>query len=580
MDCSELIVSEDIQDFIIEYNLKELDVEQLSEEVCFAEVNEDWRIGYARLSADMRMNISELGYQTVPKLYGLMDSSSMDASGITATLNQPFLDVAGQGVIIGFVDTGIDYRLDIFKDSPVSSRIGIIWDQTIQTQEAERSEAEKTFRSQLEGRFAYGTMYTKEEIDVALNAELSGGDPYAIVPSRDEDGHGTYVAGIAAGGRELTDFTGAAPEAEIAMVKLKHAKQYLRDYYLINDEAVAYQENDIMLGVSFLLRYAELRGLPLVIYIGVATGSGPRTGATPLGSVLADAADIPGVAVVAAIGNEGNERLHTFGRVNSQGAPSAVEINVGEGERGFVLEVWASTLDVLSVDLVSPSGETIPRIPARPGSNNVFRFLLEGTEVSVDYRIVERQSGFELIFIRFDMPTPGIWKINVYSLTNIEGVYNAWMPIRAFLSGDTFLLGSTPTTTLLEPGAALSFITVGAYDHITGAFYADSSRGFTSQGQVKPDIVAPGVNVYGPRVGGGYTYRSGTSVAAAHVAGAAALIFSWGVTNGYMPRIGSGEVKYMLIRGATRERNQNYPNTTLGYGKLNLIDSFTQLRVT
>ncbi|MBQ4283821.1 MAG: S8 family peptidase [Lachnospira sp.] len=586
MNCSEMIVSEDIQDFIIEYTARGFELNDISDEVCFQPVNENWEIGYAKLPVQYRMNVSELGYHTIPKLYGLMDTTSMDASGITATLNQPFLNVAGQGTIIGIIDTGIDYTLDIFKFSPVDTKIGVIWDQTIHTTKEERTIQEQVFRRELEeddAAYNYGTMYIKEQINEALSVIMEGNDPYEIVPSKDESGHGTYMAGIAAGNtvqNVSTDFTGAAPMAELAVVKLKPAKQYLRDYYLIKEEAEAYQENDIMLAVSFLLKYAQLRKLPLVIYIGLGTGSGPRLGATPLGAVLSDAAEIPNIVVVTAIGNEANERLHVFGRINDMSEPGIIEINVGEGERGFVMEVWASTQDVLSVSLVSPSGETIPRIPARPGSSNVFRFLLEGTEVSVDYRVVETLSGFELVFIRFDAPTPGIWRVNVYSITNIEGVYNAWMPIREFLSGDTFLLGASQTTTLLEPAAAPAVITVGAYDHITEAGFIDSSRGYTAQGQVKPDLVAPGVNVYGPMPNGGYIYRSGTSVAAAHVAGAAALLLCWGVYYEYLPFMGTNDVRYILIRGAKRDMQESYPNRIMGYGKLDLIESFRQLRVT
>ena len=579
MDCNEMIVSEDINDFIIEYNPSAAYFEEISEEVCFQRVNASWIIGYAKLSPEYRMNISEVGYKTIPKLYGLMDTTSMDDSGITATLNQPFLNLAGQGVIVGFIDTGIDYNLNIFKNSPVDSRIGIIWDQTVNTSKADRSANEQEFRNALGNDYDYGTMYTREAINEAVTLAASGGDPYSIVPSKDENGHGTFMAGIAAGGK-TDSFTGAAPESEIAVVKLKPAKQYLRDFFLINDDAVAFQETDIMMGVSFLLRYAEIVKKPLVICIGLGTGSGPRTGATPLANVLEYAGKLPNVVVVTAIGNEANQRMHTYGEAVSLERPDVIEINVGEGEKGFVMEVWASTQDVLSVSLISPSGEAVPRIPARAGSTNLFRFILEGTEVTVDYKVVESMAGLELIFIRFIRPTPGLWRVNVYSITNIEGIYNAWLPLRQFVTGDTFFLNASPYTTLLEPSANDWLITVGAYDHINQAAYIDSGRGYTAQGLVKPDIVAPGVRVYGPVPGEGYSYRSGTSVSAAHVAGASALLLTWGVYYQYMPYMGTSDVKHILIRGAERNVNEMYPNRISGYGKMNLINSITQLRVT
>jgi len=574
-----MILSEEVQDFIIEYNPSMAHFEEIGDSACFQTVNASWIIGYAKLHSMSSMNVSELGYKTIPKLYGLTDTTSMDDSGITATLNQPNLNLAGQGVIVGFIDTGIDYNLDIFKNSPVDSRIGVIWDQTINIPKAERSASEQEFRRRLGDDFAYGTIYTKEVINQAIRQANAGGNPYDIVPSKDENDHGTFIAGIAAGGR-TAGFTGAAPESEIAVVKLKPAKQYLRDYYLINDEAAAFEETDIMLGVSFLLKYAEIARKPLVICIGVGTGSGPRTGATPLANVLEYAGRLPNIVVVTCVGNEANQRMHAYGEATSLEKPDIIEVNVGEGEKGFAMEIWVSTQDVLSVALVSPSGETIPRIPARTGRTNLFRFVLEGTEVTVDYSVVESLSGLEVIFIRYINPTPGIWRVKVYSITNIEGLYNAWLPLRQFVTGDTYFLNSSPYTTLLEPSANNWIITVGGYDHINQSAYIDSGRGYTAQNLVKPDVVAPGVKVYGPLPGGGYSYRSGTSISAAHVAGASALLLTWGVYYRNMPYMGTSDVKHILIRGAGRNINELYPNRISGYGRINLINSITQLQVT
>lgn len=576
MDCSEIITDENIYDFILENNPRILDINPITEETCIEEVDENWSVGYGGFWPGYRMNVGDLGYQTIPKLYAPVDTTSMDQSGITATLNQPFLDVKGQGVIIGFIDTGIDYTLDIFKFSETQSKIAVIWDQTIKHETGGNNIDNALYDMMLP---SYGTFYTRERIDAALTAAVSGQNPYDYVKTTDEIGHGTFLAGIAAG-TTTPEFTGAAPGAEIAMVKLKPAKKYLRDFFLVNENAVLYQESDIMLGVRFLLDYADLRRMPLVICLGLGTGSGPRNGATPLGSVLSTAARRTNVAVVTAVGNEANNRGHFSGMAKSGGEPVTVEINVGEGERGFVAELWANTLDVLSVSLMSPSGEVVPRIPARVGDTHVFRFLLEGSEVSVDYKVVEHFVGEELIFMRFVTPRQGIWTIKVYSLTSITGEFNVWLPMKQVLSGDTFFLSSNPATTLIEPSADREVITVGGYNHMTGGDYIDSGRGYTSLGNVKPDITAPAVNVYGPKPRGGYTYMTGTSVAAAHVAGAAALIFTWGVFFGNVPLMTTSDIKYILVRGADRSSGQEYPNNIQGYGKMNLINSFLQLRET
>ena len=580
-DCSSLIVSEETGDYIIEYNSLYFEQIQRQDGVCISCINDTWCILYTNYPGSRNINIQQ-GYYSVPKLYGLMDTTSFDASGITATLNQPLLNVRGQGVLIGFLDTGIDYLREDFKVSDGRTRIAAVWDQTIQSvnYEEDTGEAagtEQYDRKQAQGMVQYGTVYTREVINAALAADREGQNPYDIVPSRDENGHGTFLAGVAAAS-ETADYIGAAPDAEILMVKLKPAKKYLRDFYLLPERVEAYSETDMMMGVRFLQQYAIREKKPLVICVGLGTASGSRTGALPFADLLNTLARQVNTVVVTCTGNEANNRTHTSGLAVSDTEPSEIEITVGAGERGFVMEIWAESLDLLSVAITSPSGERIPRIPARIDTGGVYNFLLERSQVAVDYRVVESASGYEVIFMRFINPAQGIWKIHVYSLTNIVGRYNAWLPLKQFLSGDTYFLNSNPSTTLTEPGAAERVISVGAYNHITDASYAASGRGYTATGLIKPDFVAPGVDVYGVRAGGGYTTRTGTSVAAAHAAGAAALLLTWGVTDGNLPYMGTNEVKSVLIRGAKRENSTVYPNNIYGYGKMDVIEAFNKLR--
>lgn len=580
-DCSSLIVSEETGDYIIEYNSLYFEQIQRQDGVCISCINDTWCILYTNYPGSRNINIQQ-GYYSAPKLYGLMDTTSFDASGITATLNQPLLNVRGQGVLIGFLDTGIDYLREDFKASGGRTRIAAVWDQTIQSvnYEEDTGEAagtEQYDREQVQGMVQYGTVYTREDINAALAAEREGQNPYDIVPSRDENGHGTFLAGVAAAS-ETADYIGAAPEAEILMVKLKPAKKYLRDFYLLPERVEAYSETDMMMGVRFLQQYAIREKKPLVICVGLGTASGSRTGALPFADLLNTLARQVNTVVVTCTGNEANNRTHTSGLAVSDTEPSEIEITVGADERGFVMEIWAESLDILSVAITSPSGERISRIPARIDTGGVYNFLLERSQVAVNYRVVESASGYEVIFMRFINPAQGIWKIHVYSLTNIVGRYNAWLPLKQFLSGDTYFLNSNPSTTLTEPGAAERVISVGAYNHITDASYAASGRGYTATGLVKPDFVAPGVDVYGVRAGGGYTTRTGTSVAAAHAAGAAALLLTWVVTDGNLPYMGTNEVKSVLIRGAKRENNTVYPNNIYGYGKMDVIEAFYKLR--
>ena len=567
-NCNELIMSEDSRDYIVEYNTVVFQELTQTGEICLQCINDTWCLLYAENTNNTEISVGRDGYYSIPKLYALMDTTSFDESGITATLNQPFLNVRGQGVIIGFVDTGIDYLLEDFQFTKGQSKIAAIWDQTIQQEQYERDSI-----------FSYGTIYTRDDINRALQARAEGKDPYDIVPSRDTNGHGTFLAGVAAASK-TESYIGAAPDSDIIMVKLKPAKQYLRDFFLINEKAEAYSETDIMTGVRFLQDYARKEAKPLVICIGLGTGSGPRTGGMPLSDYLSYIAKQVNVVVVTPTGNEANNRGHVSGVAASSTESSQIEINVGANERGFAMEIWAESQDILSVSITSPSGEVIPRIPARLGTSSIFNFLLEQSQLTVDYRVVETVSGYEVIFMRFINPAQGIWKIDVYSLTNIVGSYNAWLPLKEFLTGDTFFLQSDPSTTLTEPSAAERVISVGAYNHVTGAAYISSGRGYTANDMVKPDLVAPGVDVYGVKAGGGYTRKTGTSVAAAHTAGAAALLLTWGVFYKNLPYMGNNEVKSILIRGAVRDNNVLYPDNVYGYGKLDLMESFIKIRTT
>lgn len=576
-ECAMYATSEEYMDFIFNNNTSYYDINTLG---CTQVVDENWSVGYGNLPKGLTMSVTDLNYHIIPKLYATVDLSSFESSGISSVLEQPLLDVKGRGVIAGIIDTGIDYTYDIFKKSPIESRIGILWDQTATNTYSEDNGKENKID------VLFGNVYYQQDINRALAVMEEGGDYNNIADSHDESLHGTYVAGVVAA---------AAPEAELAVVKLKPAKQYLRKYFFIADDQQVYEENDLMLGVRFLLEYARLQGKPLVILVSLATGSGPRTGATPLANVLALAAARTNVAVVTAVGNEADNRTHVSAVAVSDSSPYVCELNVGPDEEGIVIELWAGTMDILSVGFVSPSGETVARIPAKENVIEAHDFIFEKTRITVEYQVVEELSGFELVFIRMIKPAQGVWRINVYSLTTILGKFNMWLNMKKLMSSDTYFLNSNPDTTLLEPSSDERVISVGSYNHRTGSADIDSGRGYNAKGAVKPDVVAPGVNVIWPpydnrmnsnsvNVHGAMRVMSGTSVAAAHVAGMAALLLQWGVTDGNNRLMGNNQIKSILTRGAVRNVNieqegKGYPDPVSGYGKVNIMDSFLQLRI-
>ena len=576
-ECEMYATSEEYMDFIFNNNTSYYDINTLG---CTQVVDENWSVGYGNLPKGLTMSVTDLNYHIIPKLYATVDLSSFESSGISSVLEQPLLDVKGRGVIAGIIDTGIDYTYDIFKKSPIESRIGILWDQTAPNTYSEDNINENKID------VLFGNVYYQQDINRALAVMEEGGDYKNIVDSHDESQHGTYVAGVVAA---------AAPDAELAVVKLKPAKQYLRKYFFIADDQQVYEENDLMLGVRFLLEYARLQMKPLVILVSLATGSGPRTGATPLANVLALAAARTNVAVVTAVGNEADNRTHVSAVAVSDSSPYVCELNVGPDEKGIVIELWAGTMDILSVGFVSPSGETVARIPAKENVIEAHDFIFEKTRITVEYQVVEELSGFELVFIRMIKPAQGVWRINVYSLTTILGTFNMWLNMKKLMSSDTYFLNSNPDTTLLEPSSDERVISVGSYNHRTGSADIDSGRGYNAKGAVKPDVVAPGVNVIWPpydnrmnsnsvNVHGVMRVMSGTSVAAAHVAGMAALLLQWGVTDGNNRLMGNNQIKSILTRGAVRNINieqegEGYPDPVFGYGKVNIMNSFLQLRI-
>lgn len=576
-ECAMYATSEKYMDFIFNNNTSYYNTETLG---CTQIVDENWSVGYGNLPEGLTMSVTDLNYHIIPKLYATVDLSSFDSSGISSVLNQPVLDVKGRGVIVGIIDTGIDYTYDIFKNSPVDSRIGVLWDQMVENTDSDDNGQDNNIG------VLFGNVYYRQDINRALVVMEEGGDYNGIVDSQDESSHGTYVAGVVAA---------AAPEAELAIVKLKPAKQYLRKYFFTADNQQVYEETDLMLGVRFLLEYARLQRKPLVILISLATGSGPRTGATPLANVLSLAAARTNVAVVTAVGNEADNRTHVSAAAVSDNSPYVCELNVGADEDGIVIELWAGTMDILSVGFVSPSGEIVTRIPAKDNVINTHDFIFEKTRITVEYQVVEELSGFELVFIRMIRPAQGVWRINVYSLTTILGTFNMWLNMKKLMGSDTYFLNSNPDTTLLEPSSDERVISVGSYNHRTGSADIDSGRGYNAKGAVKPDVVAPGVNVIWPpydnninsnsvNVHGVMRVMSGTSVAAAHVAGMAALLLQWGVTDGNNRLMGNNQIKSILTRGAVRNVNieqegEGYPDPVSGYGRVNIMDSFLQLRI-
>ena len=575
MSCTNSVASEDFADFIAPYFTTPEEFIRSQGTDCIDFVNSTLAVVYVPLSTVTPSTYTSYTYSAVPKLYSLLDVTSMDAAGITPAGELPVLNNQGAGVIVGFVDTGINYTDSLFRNVDGSTRIIGIWDQTNNSDNSNNIENE-TVKPFSAFSALYGTQYTAEEINLALNSD----NPASIVPTRDENGHGTFLASIAAGNRdERAGFSGAAPQASIAMVKLKPAKQYLRDFYLIQDGAEAYQENDIMMGVSYLYFLARKYFMPLVVCIPLGTNIGSHMGMSRLGQYLNQVSLSNGSAVITAAGNETGARHHFRAVMDASTDEVTAELRVGEREAGFSMELWAENMGVYTVGFISPTGEVAREISVPLRGENTVSFLLEQTQITVYTQIADVSAGSQFIFMRFENPMSGIWRILIRNSLDIRETFHLWLPVRGFITDETYFLRPDPDTIITDPGNARYPITVTAYDHTKNSIYIHASRGYSLSGRIKPDLAAPGVNILGASVSGRrLTRMSGTSVSAAHLAGAAAILLNWGVLNANYPYLNTPVLKSIFVRGAQRNPALTYPNREFGYGTLDLYEAFLHLR--
>lgn len=558
MDCYGVAENDDYFEFIAEYSGVLEDVKEQMQTECVTVINNRFSIAYVPRRGMDLFRSGDYQYNAIPRCFGLMDLSVMEDAGV-APVRRSGLDLYGNGVLVGIVDTGIDYQNSVFQYDDGTTKIYSIWDQTI------KDEEKKSI-------LGYGKEFSKEEIEKALQSEK----PMTKVPSTDESGHGTFLAGLIAGNEVSEEgFSGVAPNVQLIVVKLRQARQYLKEYYCLDPSFEAYSETDIMLGVRYISIIAEALRKPLVIYMGIGTSQASHLGTGPLDQYLGTIAPLKGAAVVTSGGNEGQARHHYSGTVSN--SASKVELKVGSSEYGFTLELWGMPPNGYYVDIESPSGQRTGRIAGGIRGQREVTFLLERTRLYVDYFTVDTSAGAPVIVMRFCRPAEGVWNIYVSDDGMGSREFDLWLPLTNFLSEDTFFLESTPYNTLVAPGNMDLLMCVSNYNQNNESIYIDSSRGFP-RNAIKPDFAAPGVEVLGPLPKGRFGRKTGTSVSGAIVAGMAALMLEWGYVEKNDVEINTTRIKNYLIRGADRDANRSYPNQEWGYGTVNLYETFLRIR--
>lgn len=506
-------------------------------------------------------DIGENAYHLFPNLYILEASASVEKSGVGAVQQSPGFGLRGRGVIVGVVDTGIDYRHPAFMFNDKTSRILSIWDQTAEEGTPPRG-------------FTFGAEYTKESINFALLSD----DPLSIVPVVDTNRHGTAIASILAGRPdEEHSFSGVVPDADILVVKLKEAKENLKKLFFVPKSTLCYQETDIILGIRFLVTTAQRLNRPLVICIAMGTSQGGHDGRGALSAYLERLVGSPKIGVTVSGGNEGNDLRHYYGSVQTAPYAGEFKVNVGNFDKMFSLEIWPYMPSRISVSISTPSRETSQVIPPALGVCQKITFRSNQATIWVNNISLEQETGDQLILMRFENMEPGIWSFQVTNSENGAYGYHCWLPAGNLISNETFFFNATPNTTLTSPGNTLHPLTVTAYNQENDTMINESSRGYTRLGQIKPDIAAPGFQIPCAIPDNQYGSITGTGAAAAHAAGVVAMVLEWASSRGNYTAVTGNQANRLIIRGARRNDQNTYPNNIWGYGQLDAQNIFSQL---
>ena len=496
---------------------------------------------------------AEVVYIEKPHRLFFSDRQALERSCVYYAWSAPY-NLGGEGVLVAVIDSGIDWKNADFRNPDGSTRIFKLWDQTVAPESSGYAPPEG---------YVVGTEYNRDVINLALS-----GDEAALRSmnlSRDYSGHGTFVTGIAAGNGQgmASQFRGVAFESELIIVKLGDSEQ--RQFP---------RTTRLMEAVNYCIMEAQKAGKPVVINLSFGNNQGSHDGTDLLSTYLNAASDVWKNVIVCGSGNEAGNGIHASGVLSGRKAES-VELAVGEYESGFNLQLWKNYSDEYGVELIAPSGE-------RSGNLRTYgadRVNLDNTQVYVYYGQPTPYSRYQQLYFEFvpagGYVTSGVWRIVLTPVRIVDGRYDFWLQESATLNEDTRFFSPSEETTLTVPSAAGKVITVGAYNSRTDAYADFSGRGYTrTNDNIKPDIVAPGVDIVSTAVNGGYTVRSGTSMAVPFVSGSAALLMQWGIVKRNDPYLYGEKVKAYLIRTARHLPGEPVPSKRTGWGALCLRNVF------
>ena len=527
-------------DLIVKYSGSTDCVRNLGAQV--VEMQNEYAIVTIRESAiDQMTSCPEVEYVEKPKRLFFQIENGKRVSCIPPVQNPP-LSLSGKGVLVAIIDSGIDYENAVFRNANGTTRIRALWDQTIPGEPPQG--------------YALGTEYTEEQINQALLAPTRR-ERLELVPSQDVSGHGTSVAGIAAG--NSAEYRGVAFESDLLVVKLGTPM-----------EEGFPRTTELIQAMDYVVKKALEFRMPVSINLSFGNTYGPHDGSSLLERFIEDIANIWKSVVCIGTGNEGSSAGHTSG-ILTESEEVVIELAVQENEPGLNVQIWKAYFDLMDISLISPSGVRIGPVQEVLGSQ---RFVVGNTQILLYYGEPSPFSIDQEIFIDF-LPREfyidsGVWRIVLTPRDIINGEYALWLPTQGVLNPGTGFLFPTEERTLTIPSTSYRTIGVGAYDALTFSYADFSGRGPAGPGRrAKPDIVAPGVDIRVPLPGGTFENLSGTSFATPFATGSAALLMEWGIVNGNDPFLYGEKVKAYFQRGARPFTGiTEYPNPLVGYGAL------------
>ncbi|MDU4882469.1 S8 family peptidase [Clostridium sp.] len=500
-------------------------------------------------------------YIVQPQLYTLQEISAVDVAQVNLLQANISLNLSGNGVIVGIVDTGIDYLSEEFRDKNGKSRIISIWDQTI------RGDDDNTI-------IPFGSLYTREEINKAIDVYEAGGNPYDIVPSKDTNGHGTGMAGIVGALGKNKDIKGIAPECEFVIVKLSEANYTKK---ILNTETPIFSLVTVFSAIEYLKRVLFKEKKPLVILLPLGSNNGNHKGDNIFNSFIESISSNVGIVIVTGSGNEANKDGHVSGVIIDKENIEVIDLLVQENQRYMAIEIWVELPSIIDINLISPSGEETGFIQGSINVQKVNTFIFEKTQTKISYYLPEEYTGEELITIVFADIAPGVWQIKLRLRSGEMARYNAWLWQSGIALPGTRFLPSDQYGTVTTPGDSDFVVTVAAYNQNNNNSLSYSGVSFREENINKIDLSAGGVNTITVGLNNSTQVINGTSLAAAIGAGACILLFQWGIVQGNYPYMYSQSIKTFLRRGVNKRGKDIYPNPQWGYGIINFYKIFEEM---